>query len=175
MGDSTKQIDFDLTIKGELFPLRNFALSLTRNLEDANDLVQETVLKAYKYREKFQPDTNIRAWMFTILRNTFINEYRRKARRNTFLDSTEDTYFLDLPSHKTENEGEQSFLRRDLESSVGDLPSNLRVPFILNAEGFKYHEIAEKMKVPIGTIKTRIFTAKRILRKKLQDYGKEFV
>lgn len=174
MGKITKQIDFDLTIKGELLPLRNFALSLTKDLDDAKDLVQETVLKAYKYREKFRQDTNIRAWLFTILRNTFINDYRRKSRRKTFLDSTEDTYFLDLPSHKTENDGERNFIRRDLENSIGSLSPGLRTTFLLLSEGFKYHEIAEKMEVPIGTIKTRIFTAKRILREKLQDYEKEF-
>ena len=130
--------------------------------------------KAYRYKEKFQEGTNLRGWLYTILKNSFINNYRRDSKRNTFLDSTENTYFLDLPSHRTENEAELKFIRRDLENAVDALPMELKVTFTLNAEGFKYHEIAEQLQIPIGTVKTRIFVARRILRNKLQDYGKAF-
>ena len=174
MSNKIKQIDFDFMIKGELFPLRNYALSLTHNMEETKDLVQETVLKAYRYKEKFQEGTNLRGWLYTILKNSFINNYRRDSKRNTFLDSTENTYFLDLPSHRTENDAELKFIRKDLETAVEALPMELKVTFKLNAEGFKYHEIADQLQIPIGTVKTRIFVARRILRNKLQDYGVAF-
>ena len=132
------------------------------------------MLKAYRYKDKFQEGTNLRGWLYTILKNSFINNYRRDAKRNTFLDSTENTYFLDLPSHRTENEAELKFIRRDLDNAVESLPVELKVTFKLNAEGFKYHEIAEELQIPIGTVKTRIFEARRILRNKLKDYGIAF-
>ncbi|MCC7297035.1 MAG: sigma-70 family RNA polymerase sigma factor [Bacteroidia bacterium] len=158
----------------EIQPLRNYALSLTHNNEDSNDLVQETVLKAYRYKDKFEEGTNLRGWLYTILKNSFINNYRRDMKRNTFLDSTDNTYFLDIPSHRTENQAELKFIRKDLETAVDALPLELRITFTMNVEGYKYHEIAEELQIPIGTVKTRIFVAKRILREKLAVYGEAF-
>ena len=108
------------------------------------------------------------------MKNSFINNYRRDTKRNTFLDTTDNTYFLDLPSHKIENQGELKFIHKDLESAVEQLPLDLKVTFRLNAEGYKYHEIAEELGIPIGTVKTRIFVAKRILREKLASYGEAY-
>jgi RNA polymerase sigma-70 factor (ECF subfamily) len=82
------QNDFDKKIAGELLPLRNYALSLTHDMDDTKDLVQDTILKAYRYQSKFQEGTNLRGWLYTILKNSFINNYRRDMKRNTFLDST---------------------------------------------------------------------------------------
>jgi RNA polymerase sigma-70 factor (ECF subfamily) len=147
---------------------------LTHNNEDSNDLVQETVLKAYRYKDKFESGTNLRGWLYTILKNSFINNYRRDAKRNTFLDSTDNTFFLDIPSHRIENQAELKFIRRDLEAAIDELPLELRITFTMNVEGYKYHEIAEELQIPIGTVKTRIFVAKRILREKLAGYGQEF-
>ena len=168
------QINFDQMIENEIMPLRNYALSLTHNLDEAKDLVQETILKAYRYKDKFQEGTNFRGWLYTILKNSFINNYRRDQKRNTFLDVTDNTYYIDLPSQKIENDAELKFIRKDLDSAVDSLPQDLKIAFTLNAEGFKYHEISEELNIPIGTIKTRIFVARRILREKLKDYGKEF-
>jgi RNA polymerase sigma-70 factor (ECF subfamily) len=137
-------------------------------------LVQETVLKAYRYKDKFESGTNLRGWLYTILKNSFINNYRRDAKRNTFLDSTDNTFFLDIPSHRIENQAELKFIRRDLEAAIDELPLELRITFTMNVEGYKYHEIAEELQIPIGTVKTRIFVAKRILREKLAGYGQEF-
>ena len=161
-------------MENELMPLRNYALSLTHNLDETKDLVQETILKAYRYKDKFQEGTNLRGWLYTILKNSFINNYRRDQKRNTFLDFTDNTYYIDLPSQKVENEAELKFIRKDLDAAVDCLPNDLKIAFTLNAEGFKYHEISEELNIPIGTIKTRIFIARRILREKLKDYGKEF-
>ena len=100
------QNDFDQLIAAELLPLRNYALSLTHNMDETKDLVQETVLKAYRYQAKFQEGTNLRGWLYTTLKNSFINNYRRDMKRNTFLDSTDNSYFIDLPSHKIDNDAE---------------------------------------------------------------------
>jgi RNA polymerase sigma-70 factor (ECF subfamily) len=96
------------------------------------------------------------------------------SKRNTFIDTTDNTYFLDLPSHKTDNDAELKFIRKDLETAISQLPTDLKVTFMLNTEGFKYQEIAEELNIPIGTVKTRIFVARRILRQKLHVYGGDF-
>ncbi len=165
------QNEFDKKIAGELLPLRNYALSLTHDMDDTKDLVQDTILKAYRYQSKFQEGTNLRGWLYTILKNSFINNYRRDMKRNTFLDSTDNSYFIDLPSHKIDNDAETKFIRQDLEAAIDELSFDLRVTFILNTEGYKYHEIAEEMQIPIGTVKTRIFVARRILRERLKEYA----
>jgi RNA polymerase sigma factor (sigma-70 family) len=165
--------DFDKLMVMELQPLRNYALSLTHDMDDTKDLVQETLLKAFRYKDRFEEGTNLRGWLYTIMKNSFINNYRRDSKRNTFLDSTDNTYFIDLPSHRTENEAELKFIRKDLEDAIDSLPLELKITFTMNAEGYKYHEIAEELNIPIGTVKTRIFVARRILREKLHQYGKE--
>jgi RNA polymerase sigma factor (sigma-70 family) len=170
----THAIPFESMVQKESSSLRSLAMQLTKNIDDANDLVQDTVLKALKYQDKFSEGTNFKGWLFTIMKNSFINNYRRMVKRNTFLDATDNTYFLDLPSHRTENQGELNFIRKDLDVAIKSLPIELKITFMLNIEGFKYHEIAEELNIPIGTVKTRIFVAKRILRKKLSVYGKEF-
>ncbi|MES2618822.1 MAG: sigma-70 family RNA polymerase sigma factor [Bacteroidota bacterium] len=165
---------FEQMIQNETSAMKSLAMQLTKNIEDCNDLVQETILKALRYKDKFSEGTNFKGWLLTIMKNTFINNYRRMVKRNTFLDATDNTYFLDLPSHNTENQAELKFIRKDLEVAIGALPTELKVTFMLNIEGFKYHEIAEELNIPIGTVKTRIFVARRILRKKLYVYGEEF-
>jgi len=173
MYNATSNI-FGSLIKQEMPALKTLAMQLTKNQDDAKDLVQETLLKALRYQSKFSEGTNLKGWLFTILKNSFINQYRRMAKRKTFIDTTENTYFLDLPSHKSENQAELTFIRKDLQKAIGELSADLRVLFMLNLEGFKYHEIAEELNIPIGTVKTRIFVARRILRKKLAVYGAEF-
>jgi RNA polymerase sigma-70 factor (ECF subfamily) len=164
-------MDFNTQIDNERRALKNYALQLTRNLEDANDLVQETMLKAFTYKTKFEEGTNLKGWLYTIMRNSFINNYRRIMRRNTFIDTTDNTYFLDAPDYTTSNQGESTFMGRDMQVAIDKLPDDLKITFNLNMEGFKYHEIAEELDIPIGTVKTRIFVAKRKLRKQLKTYG----
>lgn len=164
---------FETLLLKESSSLKALAMQLTRNSDDAKDLVQDTLLKAIRYKDKFSTGSNLRAWLFTILRNGFINQYRRMAKRNTFIDSTDNTYFLDLPYHQTDNQGELRFIRQDLEAAIDSLPLELKVTFLLNSEGFKYHEIASELNIPIGTVKTRIFVARRLLRRKLHMYGED--
>lgn len=164
-------MDLSKKINNEQPALNSYALQLTKNTEDANDLVQETLLKALTYQAKFKEGTNLKGWLYTIMRNSFINNYRRLIRRNTFIDTTDNTYFLDSSSFTTENLGENKFLAEDLKEAIAGLPEDLKITFELNMEGFKYHEIAEELDIPIGTVKTRIFVAKRRLRKQLKSYA----
>ena len=160
---------------GEFMPhidsMYNFAFRLTFDEDDAKDLVQDTYMKAFRFINSFEQGTNAKAWLFRILKNSFINNYRRDMKRNTFLDSTDNSYFIDLPSHKIDNDAETKFIRQDLEAAIDELSFDLRVTFKLNTEGYKYHEIAEEMQIPIGTVKTRIFVARRILRERLKEYA----
>ncbi len=167
-------MDISSKINNEQSALNNYALQLTKNSEDANDLVQETLLKALKYQSKFKEGTNLKGWLYTIMRNSFINNYRRIMRRNTFIDTTDNTYFLDSANHTTENKGETKFLAEDIQEAIKTLPQDLRTTFELNMEGYKYHEIAEELDIPIGTVKTRIFVAKRRLRKQLKTYASHY-
>lgn len=165
-------MDFNDQITNERQALKSYALQLTKNMEDANDLVQETMLKAFTYRSKFTEGTNLKGWLYTIMRNSFINNYRKLVRRNTFIDTTDNSYYLDAGTEIAKNAGEQNFLSKDLQTAIEELPHDLKKTFSLNMKGFKYHEIAEQLDIPIGTVKTRIFVAKRKLRKKLKTYGK---
>lgn len=154
--------------------LNNYALQLTQDRENASDLVQETFLKALRYESKFKKGTNLKGWLFTIMKNTFINEYRRNVKRNTFLDSTDNTFYLDSTPNKAKNDGEFKFIRRDLENAISQLPPDLEYTFRRNMVGYKYHEIAEELDIPIGTVKTRIFVARKKLRAILAEYKDSF-
>lgn len=168
------KLEFSTMVKQEANPLKSYAYQLTRNVEDANDLVQETMLKAFTYHNKFLEGTNLKGWLYTIMKNSFINNYRRLVKRNTFIDTTDNTYFIDSPTHVTENMAEGKFLQRDIDEAIDQLPPDLKKTFTMNVKGFKYHEIADILHIPIGTVKTRIFVARRILRKKLQTQGRHY-
>ncbi|NNJ54588.1 MAG: sigma-70 family RNA polymerase sigma factor [Bacteroidia bacterium] len=164
-------IEFGTQIQDHKEILRNYALKLTQDMDDANDLVQETYLKSLTYSTKFKKGTNLKGWMMTIMRNNFINNYRRNTKRNTFMDTQEEQYIIDsAKTYNTFNNGETKFIREDLERAIDTLPQDLRLTFEMNTLGFKYHEIAEKLNIPIGTVKTRIFVARRKLREELADY-----
>lgn len=167
-------IDFKKMLQIESKPLRHYAYQLTRNVDDTNDLLQDTLLKAYTYQDKFEIGTNLKGWLYTIMKNTFINNYRRAVKRNTFIDQTDNDYYLDSVSPLVKNEGEQKFIRNDIERAISNLPKNLQKPFTMNVRGFKYHEIGEILDIPIGTVKTRIFVARRQLRQNLSAYGKMY-
>lgn len=164
-------LPFELKMQTHEGILRNYALQLTQSMDDANDLVQETFLKAMTYSSKFKEGTNLKGWLFTIMRNTFINNYRRITKRSTFMDTQEEQFIIDsAKGFNTFNDGESKFIRRDLEAAIDKLPDDLRITFEMNTLGYKYHEIAEKIGIPIGTVKTRIFVARRKLRTYLTEY-----
>ncbi len=164
--------EFTLKLNGLTTLLHSFAYNLTKNVEDAKDLYQETSFRALSNREKFQPDTNFKAWMFTIMKNIFINNYRKKIKANTVLDHTPDQYYLNSASHATGNVAETSILLKEIGSMVTGLEDSLRVPFVMHFEGFKYQEIADDLRLPLGTVKSRIFFARKELKEKIMaSYG----
>ncbi len=144
--------------------LRRFAFSLTKNAEDAKDLFQETAFRAYNNMEKYRHGTNLKAWLFTIMKNIFINNYRKKAKASTIHDSTDNQYYLNIGSVSIDNTAEQEIMLKELHLMVERLDESLRVPFILHYQGFKYLEIAAELNVPLGTVKSRIFFARRELK-----------
>lgn len=167
-------IEFTKVVSSEAGSLRHYAYQLTRNLEDAQDLVQETMLKALSCKNRFQEGTNLKGWLYTIMKNSFINNYRRLMKRNTFLDNTDDTYFIETVSSASANKGEDRFIMKDIEAAIESLSADLQKTFTMHFSGFKYHEIAELLQIPIGTVKTRIFVARRIMRHQLKSYGEDY-
>lgn len=159
------QIEFTKAFCQFQQPLLSFAFHLTNNDEDARDLLQETAYKAFKYRSMYRPHTNLRAWLMTIMRNTFINNYRQKKRRQVLNDYTSNNYLLDAGSQLVDNGGESEVAMKEITSIVEALEDWLKIPFMLHYQGFKYEEIAAELQIPLGTVKSRIFFA----RKKLQE------
>jgi RNA polymerase sigma factor (sigma-70 family) len=151
-------------------PLEYFALSLTRDNDDAQDLVQDTFVKAITYKEKFEEQTNLKAWLYTIMKNTFINNYRRAAKANTIIDSTDDLYFLNLSKKSEADSPEAIYGEKEINKKVNALEAEYRVPFMMHFKGFKYKEIADELNLPIGTVKSRIFLARKKLMDVLKDY-----
>lgn len=151
--------------------LKPFALRLTRDGDDANDLVQDTLVKAYTNREKYMDGTNLKAWLFTIMKNTFITQYQRMVRRNTFIDTTENLHFINSSETVQINAAESTFMREDINLALSHTEEMYRIPFLMYFEGFKYHEIADELNLPIGTVKNRIHIARKSLKHHLQMYA----
>ncbi len=150
--------------------LYTFALSLTANVEDAEDLLQETTLKALKNKDKFIDNVNFKGWMFTIMRNIFINNYRKFVNSQTLIDKTEDLYHLNLPQDSGFNTPDGTYSINEINKVINSFTDDYKKPFTMHVEGFKYKEIADDMDLPIGTVKSRIFFARKRLMKKLKDY-----
>ncbi len=152
--------------------LHNFAYKLTKNSEDTKDLFQETAYRAYVNKDKFREGTNIKAWLFTIMRNIFINNYRKKIKNNTILDSTDNQYYLNSGSVSVVNDANSSIMRDELQDLVDSLDDGIRIPFLMHYYGYKYQEISEQMDLPLGTIKSRIFFARKELKASVKSlYG----
>lgn len=152
--------------------LRAFSLKLTGNEVDANDLYQDTAYRIMSNAEKYQPNTNFKAWAVTIMRNIFINNYRKKVRRGTILDQTPNNYYLNSGDRIIENEGETQMAYKELLRMVNTLPDEFKQPFWMAYKGYKYDEIAEQLDAPLGTIKSRIFFARRKLQKMYEEKAK---
>jgi len=148
--------------------LQAFAYNLTKNQEDAKDLYQETAFRAMTNREKFRPGTNFKAWLFTIMKNIFINNYRKKMKANTILDTTDNQYFINSGSNAIPNRGEANILLKELKGMISGLDESIRVPFLMHYQGYKYQEIADHFELPLGTVKSRIFFARKELKHLIQ-------
>lgn len=163
-------IEFDSKIQGLSQFLKPFALKLTRDLEASNDLMQETLLKAISNREKFKDGTNLKAWLYTIMKNTFITDYHRQVRRNTFIDTTDNLHFINSSDFTTSNAAVSDFVVDDIQEAVNGLKVEYKTPFMMHFKGFKYHEIADHLGIPIGTVKNRIHIARKELKDSLEVY-----
>lgn len=145
--------------------LRSFALKLSEDQTNAKDLFQDTALRIIFNAEKYIPGTNFKAWAFTIMRNTFINNYRKKVRQGIYLDATPNNYLLNLGGPSIENNGNSNMAYKELLHMVSALPENHKRPFWMAYTYYKYNEISEELKTPIGTIKSRIHVARQKLIK----------
>lgn len=152
-------------------PLKYFALKLTTDSADAEDLLQETFLKALKYKDKFADQTNLKAWLYTIMKNTFINNYRRAARTRTIIDSTQEAYYVNSSASVSSISPESEYNFKEVSKTVDRLNDDCRIPFTMHNEGYKYKEIAKELDMPIGTVKSRIFLARKKLSSALTDYA----
>lgn len=150
--------------------LKQFTYRFTRNAEESSDLVQDTLLKALTYKDKYRENTNLKGWLFTIMRNTFINNYRKDKLAKTSLDNTKELYYLNVADSHTFNRPEKSMEFKEMWKNVNEIREDLQIPFKMYTTGYKYHEIAEHLNIPIGTVKNRIFHARKEIQKKLVDY-----
>lgn len=150
--------------------LLSFAYQLTSNREEAQDLLQDTTLKALDNEGKFVENTNFKGWIFTIMRNIFINNYRQQVRQSTVVDKTEDLYHLNICQESGLDTPEGSIAVNEITSVIAGFSEEFRVPFNMYVSGYKYSEIAEKLNLPLGTVKSRIFFARKRLREQLSGY-----
>lgn len=152
--------------------LKPIAYKLTRDNEEANDLIQETLLKAIANREKFSDGTNLKAWLYTIMKNTFITNYHRLVKRKTFIDTTDNLHFINSSTHVTENGAGTALAMDEIEKAIKRLSYDYKTPFMMHFKGYKYFEIADILNIPIGTVKNRIHIARKELKRQLKSYAK---
>jgi len=145
--------------------LERFSWSLTKDAEESKDLVQDTLLKALKYKEKFVEDINLNGWLYRVMKNIFINQYRRKKVQNTFFDKSENLYLLNVSDNNTLSNPERQTICRDIVNKAAQVSSSKLLPLKMYFYGYKYDEIAQKLSIPVGTVKNRIFQA----RKQIQE------
>ena len=150
--------------------LRSFAMKLTCDYEDANDLLQDTTLKALDNEDKYEQETNFKGWIYTIMRNIFINNYRKNLRDQTFVDKTDNQYFLNSSSDLAVDSMESAYDVKEMNRVVNSMPKEYRIPFSMFVAGFKYREISDKLNLPIGTVKSRIFFTRQRLQRELKDF-----
>ncbi len=150
--------------------LLSFAYQLTTNREQAEDLLQDTTLKALDNEDKYVDNVNFKGWIFTIMRNIFINNYRQTVRKATVIDQTEDLYHLNISQDSGYATPEGSFAVKEISTALDSFTDEYRVPFNMFVAGYKYSEIADKLSLPLGTVKSRIFFARKRLRGMLKDY-----
>ena len=153
--------------------LRSFAFNLVKNREDCEDLIQDTFYRAISNQGRFMEGTNIKAWLFTIMKNIFINNYRRSQRCNVVTDTSENQYLLNSTKKTLSNDGERVFLGEIIEKAMNDVSVDFTEPFMMYYKGFKYQEIAEQLSLPLGTVKSRIFFARKEIQSRLKQVGVE--
>lgn len=165
-----KSNTFQSSVIGMQGNLLSFALKLTLNAEEAHDLVQDTTLKALDNEAKFVDDTNFKGWMLTIMRNIFINKYRKSTRENTMVDTTDDLYYINYTQDTGVETPDSAYAASEITSILAGFPADYRQPFSMHVAGYKYEEISKCLDMPLGTVKSRIFFTRQRLREILKDY-----
>jgi RNA polymerase sigma-70 factor (ECF subfamily) len=163
-------VDFNKLLVNNSEFLKPFAITLTKDNDTAQDLYQETLYRALVNSDKYTVGTNVKAWLYTIMRNIFINNYRRKARQNTIFDSTPNDLLLNHNQAAVANAAEGVLKLKDIQAAIHALPEIFRNPFLLYFDGYKYHEIADMLKEPLGTIKSRIHFARKLLKAEIERF-----
>ncbi|MFY9597711.1 MAG: RNA polymerase sigma factor [Dysgonamonadaceae bacterium] len=148
----------------------NFALTLTSNREEARDLMQETTLRVLDNKEKYYENINFKGWVFTIMHNIFVNNYRKIVRSKTIIDKTENLYHLNLSQDSGFDTPEGAYTIKEINMAINSFTDEYKIPFSMHLAGFKYEEIARHLGLPIGTVKSRIFFARKRLREMLKDF-----
>ena len=163
-------LDFNQMLVNNADFLKPFAVTLTRDQEAAKDLYQETLFLALANKDKYNVGTNIKAWLYTIMRNIFINNYRRKSKQSTIFDNTPNEFLLDFNQGAVANEAIANINMKEVKQAIHNLPEIFKNPFLLYFDGYKYHEIAEMLDEPLGTIKSRIHFARKLLKSHIQRF-----
>jgi RNA polymerase sigma-70 factor (ECF subfamily) len=163
-------IEFNQMLVSNAEFLRPFAITLTRDQEQAKDLFQETLYRALANRDKYNVGTNIKAWLYTIMRNIFINNYRRKSKQQTVFDASPNEYLININQGAVVNDAINSINLKEVQAVIFELPEIFRNPFLLYYDGFKYNEIADMLGEPLGTIKSRIHFARKLLKTQIERY-----
>jgi len=162
------------TLTHQIVGSQQTLLTLTRrfskNMEERQDLVQDTLLKALMHCDKFREGTNLKGWLFTIMRNTFINNYRKLKLAKTLQDTAKPLRQLDIREEHTFNRPHENLELQEIWCSVNDIKEEFLVPFKMHTMGYKYEEIASHLHIPVGTVKSRIFQARKEIQKNLQGY-----
>ncbi|MDE6417729.1 MAG: RNA polymerase sigma factor [Duncaniella sp.] len=148
----------------------NFAFMLTSDRDNAYDLLQDTMLKVLDSEEKYAENVNFKGWVFTIMRNIFINNYRRAVRNATVVDQTEDLYHLNISQDSGLATPEGALSAGEITTAIQEMPKEYSEPFSLYVSGYKYEEIAKELSLPLGTVKSRIFFARKRLQTRFADY-----
>ncbi len=144
--------------------LKNFAMYLTKDSEVSADLVQDTLVKALTNQSKFSEGTNLKAWLFTIMKNTFITNSQRLSKRKTVVDNTDNAYYINSGNFSIINHAYSNFLSDDIQDALNKIKDVYAEPFIMYYQGYKYHEISKSLGTPIGTVKNRIHIARKTLQ-----------
>ena len=164
------KIQFQQRLLGLQEHMMSFAIKLTANRDDALDLIQDTTLKVLDNQEKFVDNVNFAGWVMTVMRNIFINNYHKIVRVQTMVDQNADLYNLNIINDSISGSPDKVYQMQEITKAIAELNDDIKIPFTLFLNGYKYHEIAQKLNIPIGTIESRIFFARKELQNKLKHF-----